>query len=37
MDQEKGFFEGSERKETFLEQKNVGSKKHQNLHFFQRG
>ena len=27
MDQEKVFFEGSERKEAFLEQKNIGSKK----------
>ena len=33
----KCFFEGFERKEAFLEQKNVGSKNHQNLHFFQRG
>ena len=35
MDQEIVFFEGSERKEAFLEQKNIGSKNHQNLHFFQ--
>ena len=27
MDQEKVFFQGSERKEAFLEQKNIGSKK----------
>ena len=27
MDQEKVFFEGFERKEAFLEQKNIGSKK----------
>ena len=34
MEQEIVFFEDSERKETFLEQENIGSKKHQNLHFF---
>ena len=34
MDQEKVFFEGSEKKEVFLEQKNIGSRNHQNLHFF---
>ena len=34
MDQEKVFFEGSERREAFLEQKNIGSKNHQKLHFF---
>ena len=34
MDQEKVFFEGSEKKEAFLEQKNIGSRNHQNLHFF---
>ena len=34
MDQEKVFFEGSERKEAFLEQKNIGLKKYQNLDFF---
>ena len=28
MDQEKVCFEGSGRKEAFLEQKNIGSKKH---------
>ena len=27
MDQEKGVLEGSERKEAFLEQKNIGLKK----------
>ena len=32
----KCFFEGSERKEAFLEQKNTGPKKHENLHFFKR-
>ena len=32
-EQEVVFFEGSERKEAFLEQKNSGSKNHQNLHF----
>ena len=37
MDKEKVFFEGSERKEAFLEQKNIGSKNHQNLTFFQGG
>ena len=37
MDKEKVFFEGSERKEAFLEQKNIGSKNHQNLTFFQDG
>ena len=34
MDQEIVFFEGSERKETFLDHKNMGSKNHQNLNFF---
>ena len=34
MDQEIVFFEGSERKEAFLDHKNMGSKNHQNLHFF---
>ena len=34
MDQEKVFFEASESKEAFLDQKNIGSKNHQNLHFF---
>ena len=34
MDQEIVFFEGSERKEAFLDQKNIGSKIHQILHFF---
>ena len=29
------FFEGSERKEDFLDQKNIGSKNHQNFYFFQ--
>ena len=29
----KVFFKGSERKEEFLDQKNSGSKNHQNLHF----
>ena len=37
MDQEKVFFEGSDRKEALLEQKNIGSKNHQNFAFFQRG
>ena len=32
MGQGKVFFEGSERKEAFLDQKNIGSKNHQNLH-----
>ena len=31
--QEKVFLEGSERKEAFLDQKNIGSKNQQNLHF----
>ena len=34
MDQEKVFFEGSERKEAFLDHENIGSKNHQNWHFF---
>ena len=34
MEQEIVFFEGSERKEAFLKEKNIGSKNHQNLHFF---
>ena len=34
MDQEIVLFEDSEREETFLEQKNVASKNHQNFHFF---
>ena len=29
------FFEGSERKEAFLDQKNIGSKNHKNFYFFQ--
>ena len=33
MDQEIVFFEDSERRETFLEENNIGSKNHQNLHF----
>ena len=37
MDQEIVLFEGSERKEAFLEQKDIGLKKYQNLHFFQSG
>ena len=37
MDQEKVFFEGSERKEAILDQKNMGSKNNQNLNFFQSG
>ena len=28
------FFEGSERKEAFLDHKNIGLKSHQNLQFF---
>ena len=31
------FFEGSQRQEAFLEQKNIGSKNHQNFLFFQKG
>ena len=34
MDQEIVFFEDSERRETFLEENNIASKNHQNLHFF---
>ena len=34
MVEEKVFFEGSERKEAFLDQKNIGPKNHKNLHFF---
>ena len=34
MDEEIVFFEDSERRETFLEENNIGSKNHQNLHFF---
>ena len=34
MDQEKVFCEGSERKKAFLDHNNIGSKNHQNLHFF---
>ena len=30
MDQGKVFFEGSERKEAFLDQKKIGSENHQN-------
>ena len=37
MDQEIVLFEGSERKEAFLDHKNIGLKKYQNLHFFQSG
>ena len=36
MDQGKVFFEGSERKEAFLEQKNIASNNHNNLHFFKQ-
>ena len=36
MDEEKVVFEGSERKEAFLDQKNIGSKNHQNFHFFEK-
>ena len=32
----KCFFEGSERKEAFLDQKNIGSKNHQNFYFFKK-
>ena len=32
--QEIVFFEGSEGKEAFLDYKNIGSKNHQNWHFF---
>ena len=28
------FFEGSERKEAFLDQRNIGSENHQNFHIF---
>ena len=28
------FWEGSERKEVFLDHKTIGSKNHQDLHFF---
>ena len=34
MDQEKVFFEGSERREAFLDEEIIGSKNHQNLPFF---
>ena len=34
MEQEIVVFEDSERKETFLEQKNIDLKNHQNLPFF---
>ena len=34
MDQEKVFCEGSERKEVLLDHKTIGSKNHQDLHFF---
>ena len=37
MDQEIVFFEGSERNEAFLDQKNIDLKNHQNLHFFETG
>ena len=37
MDQEKVFFEGSEKKEAFLEQKNIRFKKPPKFAFFQRG
>ena len=30
-------FEGSQRQEAFLEQKNIGSKNHQNFLFFHKG
>ena len=33
MDQVKVLIEGCKRKEVFLDQKNMGSKNHQNLHF----
>ena len=36
MDQEKVVFEGSERKEAFLDQTNIGSKTHQNFNFFKK-
>ena len=32
--QENMFFEGSDRKEAFLDQKNIGSKNHENFLFF---
>ena len=34
---EKVFFEGSERKKAFLDQKNIGLKNYQNLNFFKSG
>ena len=37
MDEKRCFFEGSERKETFLEVKNIGSKNHQNFEIFFKG
>ena len=33
MDQKLEFFEGFERKEAFVDRKNIGSKNHRNLHF----
>ena len=36
MDEEKVFFEGFKRKESFLDQKNIGLKNHQNLNFLKR-
>ena len=36
MDEEKVVFEGSERKEAFLDQKNIGSKNDQNFHVFEK-
>ena len=34
MDQGKVFCEGFERKEAYLDHKVIGTKRHQNLHFF---
>ena len=36
MDEEKVFFLGFKRKESFLDQKNIGLKNHQNLNFLKR-
>ena len=37
MKKKKCFSQGSERKEAFLEKKNIGSKNHQNFAFFSKG
>ena len=36
MGQGKVFFEGSEKKEAFLDQRNIGSENHQNFHILRR-